>query len=39
VRVLLRWRPELDADWHEVEMEALGNDRWRGSFRVDAIGR
>jgi len=38
-RVLLRWRRELDADWHEVEMESLGNDRWRGSFRIDSIGR
>ena len=39
LRVLLRWRRELEGDWREVEMESLGNDRWRGSFRVDSIGR
>jgi len=39
LRVVLRWRPELEDDWREVEMEALGNDRWRGAFGIEAIGR
>jgi starch synthase (maltosyl-transferring) len=39
LRVVLRWRAELEDDWREVEMEALGNDRWRGAFGIDAIGR
>ena len=39
LRVLLRWRREAEGDWHEIEMESLGNDRWRGSFVLDSIGR
>jgi len=39
LRVMLRWRRESETGWHEAEMEALGNDRWRGSFRIDSIGR
>ncbi|HEV8096410.1 MAG TPA: maltotransferase domain-containing protein, partial [Burkholderiales bacterium] len=39
LRVVLRWRPELDGDWREVEMEALGNDRWSGAFAIETIGR
>ena len=39
LRVLLRWRREAEGDWHEIEMEPLGNDRWRGSFRLDSAGR
>ena len=26
-------------EWTEVPMEALGNDRWRGSFKVHEVGR
>jgi starch synthase (maltosyl-transferring) len=35
------WRevPSTSADWREVPMQALGNDRWRGSFTVSALGR
>src|SRR5437764_8016124 len=47
---VLRWRPEpageavgeasaTSADWREVPMQALGNDRWRGEFTVSALGR
>jgi starch synthase (maltosyl-transferring) len=33
------WRREDEQDWHESPMTFLGNDRWRGSFKVDALGR
>ncbi|MEP7062932.1 MAG: alpha-1,4-glucan--maltose-1-phosphate maltosyltransferase [Betaproteobacteria bacterium] len=36
---LVRWRHEDVADWHEIPMTALGNDRWRASVVVDAPGR
>ena len=38
VRCLLLWRKSGDSPWHEVDMAALGNDRWRGSFEVTALG-
>ena len=40
VRARLAWTPPgEDWQWQEVEMEPLGNDRWRASFGVDSIGR
>jgi starch synthase (maltosyl-transferring) len=39
VRCLLRYRHEEQGDWSEVEMQALGNDRWAGSFTVSELGR
>jgi starch synthase (maltosyl-transferring) len=33
------WRREDERDWREAPMTFLGNDRWRGSFTVDALGR
>ncbi|MBI4293052.1 MAG: alpha-1,4-glucan--maltose-1-phosphate maltosyltransferase [Betaproteobacteria bacterium] len=33
------WRRERDADWREASMGPIGNDRWRGSFKVEEIGR
>ncbi len=36
--VMLRWRREHDDVWKEVAMAAIGNDRWRGRFLVDALG-
>jgi starch synthase (maltosyl-transferring) len=33
------WRREEDAEWREAPMKFLGNDRWRGSFVVDGLGR
>ena len=35
---LLLYRREDEDAWHETPMRALGNDRWRGEFTVDAIG-
>jgi starch synthase (maltosyl-transferring) len=39
VACALRWRGPGDGVWSESAMEFLGNDRWRGSFTVDRIGR
>jgi starch synthase (maltosyl-transferring) len=39
VRCRVRHRSGSDSAWHEVDMQALGNDRWRGSFRVARLGR
>ncbi len=39
VRAVLRHRHEAEDDWHEVVMEALGQDRWLGAFNVTQIGR
>ena len=39
---ILRYRPGGDGDvrpWAETPMEQLGDDEWRGSFRVDDVGR
>ncbi|MGE5088833.1 MAG: alpha-1,4-glucan--maltose-1-phosphate maltosyltransferase [Candidatus Levyibacteriota bacterium] len=33
------WRRDGEAVWHEETMTPIGNDRWRGSFLVDSIGR
>jgi starch synthase (maltosyl-transferring) len=38
LRVLLLWRGEGDAAWHEVEMAHLGNDRWCAAFVAGAPG-
>ena len=35
----LLYRKESDAEWTEVPMEPLVNDRWRGSFTVQELGR
>ena len=39
VSVRLLHRPPGSGEWIEVVMEALGNDRWRGAFVVEALGR
>jgi len=39
ISTLLLYRRETDATWKGVFMKALVNDRWRGSFRVEDIGR
>lgn len=39
VRCSLRFRRQGDADWTEVAMQPLGNDRWRGRFTVEYLGR
>ncbi len=39
-RAVLRWQRAGDSgEWHEQEMEPLGNDRWRASFALAEIGR
>jgi starch synthase (maltosyl-transferring) len=35
----LLFRFEGDEDWQRAPMEFLGNDRWRGSFPVERLGR
>ena len=39
LRCLLKFRCGSEQDWTEVEMNALGNDRWRGEFQVTRLGR
>jgi starch synthase (maltosyl-transferring) len=39
VRVRLRHRAPGATTWTESEMEPLGNDRWRGTFTVETLGR
>jgi starch synthase (maltosyl-transferring) len=36
--VVLKFRRESEADWSEMEMEPLGNDRWRGEFNTKELG-
>ncbi len=35
----LLWRSADEADCNEVRMRPLGNDRWRGEFRLSRVGR
>jgi starch synthase (maltosyl-transferring) len=35
----LRYRPAGERRWRDAPMRPLGNDRWSGSFDVDACGR
>src|SRR4029453_15936112 len=39
IRVVLGWCEDDCLEWREVEMEHLGNDRWRASFPLAEIGR
>ena len=39
LRVMLRWKAEGAAAWHEVEMKLRNNDVWLGSFTLPAVGR
>jgi starch synthase (maltosyl-transferring) len=36
---LLRYRKKGASGWRETDMAALGNDRWRGEFCVEELGR
>jgi starch synthase (maltosyl-transferring) len=36
---VLKYRRKKDEQWTEVPMAPLGNNRWRGEFRVEEIGR
>lgn len=39
VACVLLWRPLGTESWTSVEMEPLGNDRWRAEFRVQRLGQ
>jgi len=39
ITVLLLHRRKGVRRWDETEMSALPNDRWRGSFQVETLGR
>jgi starch synthase (maltosyl-transferring) len=34
----VRYKPAGTSRWLEAPLEALGNDQWAGSFRVDRCG-
>jgi starch synthase (maltosyl-transferring) len=36
--VVLRYRLECDAEWHETSMQPLVNDRWQAQFFVEQAG-
>src|SRR5262245_14216428 len=36
---VVKHRPAGSADWAEVPMTVVANDRWSGAFRVDSVGR
>ncbi|HLW13807.1 MAG TPA: alpha-1,4-glucan--maltose-1-phosphate maltosyltransferase [Casimicrobiaceae bacterium] len=39
LRCVVLYRQQGEVRWHESEMAALGNDRWRAAFDVTALGR
>jgi starch synthase (maltosyl-transferring) len=39
VRARLLWKQDGERRWQTVEMQSLGNDRWRGQFPVTQQGR
>jgi len=39
IAAVVLWRREEETEWREAPMRFLNNDRWRGSFVVDALGR
>jgi len=39
VAAVVLFRKVGEAPWREVAMRALDNDRWQGSFKVEALGR
>jgi starch synthase (maltosyl-transferring) len=39
LRAVVRYRPPGARRWGEVPMEPIGNDRWHGTFPVEALGR
>ncbi|HEU5015810.1 MAG TPA: alpha-1,4-glucan--maltose-1-phosphate maltosyltransferase, partial [Roseiflexaceae bacterium] len=38
IAVAIRYQEAGEDDWHEVPMEPLVNDRWRGMFTVTQVG-
>jgi starch synthase (maltosyl-transferring) len=39
IRAVVSWRRRGQRRWHETPMELVVNDRWRGRFEADALGR
>ncbi len=39
LRAVVRYRPPGARRWGEAPMEPIGNDRWHGTFPVEALGR
>jgi Glycosidases len=39
VAAVVRFKAESETEWREVEMTAVGNDRWRAAFCVERLGR
>jgi starch synthase (maltosyl-transferring) len=39
IRVVLRYHAQDAADWQELEMEHVNNDRWRASVLLEVVGR
>ncbi len=39
IAAFLLWKREGARRWNEAPMQPLGNDRWRGTFEADRIGR
>ena len=35
----LLYRHQCESDWHESRMERVENDRWRGQFKLERLGR
>ena len=35
----LLYRHQCDSDWHESRMKRVENDRWRGQFKLERLGR
>src|SRR5690349_6450322 len=39
IRAVLKWHRWDDEQWSEMPMQTLVNDRWRGVFTVEGVGR
>ncbi len=36
---VVKWRAADEKDWHELTMQAISNDRWRGMLPLERVGR
>src|SRR5262249_15235537 len=39
IAAALQWRTRDERQWHETQMELVGNDRWSSGFLLERIGR
>jgi starch synthase (maltosyl-transferring) len=39
IAAVLRFKAEGETEWREVEMRAIGNDRWRAAFLIERLGK